>query len=413
VKAPPQEKIAASAATSDEPTTLVSSEPSEVAAKMVAEDAQIGSTLRGRPPVRAASVPPAPPPGQSGLTPLPTPPPVLTPAPVLIPQQIRHTPPPTEPSEMTPLPPPMPLEARSQVTPLPPPPVSVLPERFEPPSPAPVPSASRDDTTGAIIRTPAPIAEPARARKSASRTLIIVLAILVVAAGGYIAFVRFVQTREPAVTRGSGDGSGSGSSPPAVVKIDAAPVAKIVPPDAAPAPIAIDAAVIAQAPPVDAAPIAQVVPDAAAAPTPTDGKLTITSDPPGADVYLDGSKKGVTPIDLPATGDRHKLALVMAGRKLFRQEIDGAGKVEAKLEPADVLRGEGGIKVLKCKDPHRFYIIVDGKQTGQFCPNEDKRISVRQGDHVVEIYDPVTETTTPHKVSVQQTHSSVRLYISQ
>jgi hypothetical protein len=42
-----------------------------------------------------------------------------------------------------------------------------------------------------------------------------------------------------------------------------------------------------------------------------------------------------------------------------------------------------------------------------FCPTD--RIHVTVGDHVVEIYDALSDDTTAHKVPVRDTHHSVRI----
>src|SRR5690606_11858691 len=77
--------------------------------------------------------------------------------------------------------------------------------------------------------------------------------------------------------------------------------------------------------PVDAA---EVVAIAAtdAGPAPTDAPaavavagdtLTIASTPPGARVYVDGADTGVTPLELPASPDRHTIALLLPGHELY------------------------------------------------------------------------------------------------
>src|SRR5262249_13050536 len=156
----------------------------------------------------------------------------------------------------------------------------------------------------------------------------------------------------------------------------------------APAPAPAPAPVPAPAP--APAPVPTPVPAPAPAPAPaTDAKLLIVSRPAGADVYLDGASKGRTPLELPATRDHHKLALLLPGHKLVRTDIDGRGQVELELEPAQKLKGPAGIKVVRCAARNRFYVIVDGVHTGLFCPTE--RINVEVGDHTVELYDALSD----------------------
>ena len=219
---------------------------------------------------------------------------------------------------------------------------------------------------------------------------------------------------------------------PIVQKPDAAatpaPAAAPVPvaaPDAAPAPAPApvaapppDAAVVEIAPPVEPPTPPPTPPPPPPTPppvttsvvaTPTeDGKLIIVSSPPGAVVYLDGAPKGKSPVELPASGDRHKLALLLEGYKLARIDISGKGKVEVPLEQAEKFKGPAGVKV-RCKARNRYYIIVDGRHTGRVCPTE--RINVDLGDHVVEVYDALSDNSTAHQVPVRDTHFSVRISV--
>jgi hypothetical protein len=192
-------------------------------------------------------------------------------------------------------------------------------------------------------------------------------------------------------------------------------VAAALPPDAAPAKSAA-----APPPPAkpDAGAPAVAVASSAPAPAPTqlvappssDGKLLVATTPAGAVVYLDGAAKGHTPLDLPATGDKHKLAIVLEGYKLHRVEVNGGAHLDVKLEPVEKRKGPAGIKVV-CSSSKRHYIIIDGEHTGLFCPNQD-RINVELGEHTVEVYDLVTDATQTQKVNVVETHNSLRVKIS-
>ncbi|MFH0903242.1 MAG: serine/threonine-protein kinase [Pseudomonadota bacterium] len=143
---------------------------------------------------------------------------------------------------------------------------------------------------------------------------------------------------------------------------------------------------------------------------PDSDRLLVESEPAGAMVYIDGALKGKTPLELPATGDSHKLALVMEGRKLHRAEIQGQGRISVTLAPAGKLSGPAGIKV-RCRSRNRFYIIIDGVDTGLFCPTE--RIDTTLGEHTVEIYDPVSDVVTTHRLQVKQTHNSERVRVDE
>lgn len=151
--------------------------------------------------------------------------------------------------------------------------------------------------------------------------------------------------------------------------------------------------------PIDAAP-----PDAAPPPT----ELTISSRPPGATVYLDGTRVGQTPVELEATTDRHRLALILAGHELHTGEIPGGGSVEVELAEVTPSGGRGGIKV-RCRKKNRYYALIDGRDSGQLCPTE--RIGVPLGKHAVEIYDPITDTRRRFEVRVKQSRRSTRVRV--
>jgi hypothetical protein len=127
-------------------------------------------------------------------------------------------------------------------------------------------------------------------------------------------------------------------------------------------------------------------------------------------VYLDGAAKGRTPLELAGSGDRHRLALLLPGHKLHKSEVAGGGRVELRLDPVAKPKGPAGIKVL-CKSKDRFYITVDGLETGMVCPTD--RIGVPLGKHTVEIYDAVSDAASTHNLEVRETHNSVRLKLEE
>jgi hypothetical protein len=142
-------------------------------------------------------------------------------------------------------------------------------------------------------------------------------------------------------------------------------------------------------------------------PGPSD-KLTIRSEPKRAKVYLDGSPIGKSPITIDATADSHRLALILPGHKLYTATIDGSGVVDVALQEVTPTAGSAGIKV-RCNNKNRYYVFVDGADTGQLCPTE--RLGVEIGEHVVEVYDPVSETRSEFRVQVKQTRNSLRVRV--
>jgi hypothetical protein len=242
---------------------------------------------------------------------------------------------------------------------------------------------------------------PERRGGGVLRALFLLLLLGGLAAGGYFGYLHFVapalqeaelERAAPATHADAGAtaaAAAANSSAPASAPFDAG----------APAATPFDAGAIAVAsntPPHDATP----------GPAGT-GRLRIESQPKGAKVYLDGTLVGRTPIDQEPTGDRHRVALLHAGHKLHTSELRG-GKLSVTLEEVTPSNGPAGIKV-RCRQKNRYYVIVDGADTGQLCPTE--RIGVELGAHTVEIYDPVTDERRAFQIQIDQTRLSHRIRV--
>lgn len=232
-----------------------------------------------------------------------------------------------------------------------------------------------------------------------------------VAAGTGVAVVTMAPAAVPATAPATAPAVPSSPPPPAVAgpADTPAPPAAIASVDAAGAKEGAGASPPgdpAATPPPVAVPVAAA--PAPAAPAVADGALVIESQPPGAAVFLDGAELGVTPVQVAASGDRHRLALVLPGHDLYLAEIDGRGRHAATLAEVAPPDGPAGIKV-KCKDAQRYYVFVDGRPTGQLCPTE--RIGVPLGGHVVEVYDLVSEARRQYRAQVRETRVSVRVRV--
>jgi serine/threonine-protein kinase len=282
------------------------------------------------------------------------------------------------------------------------------------------PTASTGPASILISEDAMTVARPKVAARSraAPRALLVIALFAAAGGGGYFAFRHFVAEKtsakaaptpplQPEPSPGGRAVADAGAAQViAPVAIDAAVPAVAVGavPDAAPAVVLTG--------PADGSPIGSAgPPDAGTAlvtPPPPAGSIRFESDPPGALVYIDGAAKGKTPLELPATGDAHKVAFVLPGHKLFRGDIDAAGRVVrqtlAKIEPP--AEGPGRIKV-RCKTKDRLYIIVNGQETGELCPSE--RIYTPLGEITLELYDPVTDASNTHKVMVKPSSGSQRI----
>lgn len=349
---------------------------------------------------------------------------------------IAPSPPVAQPPAPTPAPTPAPVPTLQT------PPVALAPPSAAIPKGMNPPSQRRRPPRPSFAETPPP-PEPEISIERPRRSLglpFFILGVAVIAAGAYLVYDQVIAT-PPAPRAAKGIDAAPGTAAAAAVHIpasgpdaapaavtvaipDAAPVAVAVP-DAAPVAVAVPAPVPVAAPPPppdaapppppppavpDAAPAAAATPAAPTAPAP-EGRLLVTSSPAGAAVYLDGAPKGRAPVEIPASNDHHKLAVLLAGYKLARRDIQGSGRYDIELEKAPKLKGPAGIK-LKCRTRDRYYIIVDGQHTGMFCPNE-QRINVELGDHVVEVYDALSDDSTVHQVPVRETHNSIRITIEE
>ncbi len=273
-----------------------------------------------------------------------------------------------------------------------------------PPPPAPRPPMMPAGSPGSgVLRAmnDAP-PRPKLASSGALRFAAVFLIIAALGGGGYLVVRSFVTGQdEPKLAGGARADAGLAAFVPGP-RADAAPlVAEGARTDAGGA-AAVGPGIT---PPPPGAPDAGAT--GAQAPPPPDGVLRFESNPPGATVYLDGAVKGKTPFEMPASGDRHKLALILPGHSLHRSEIDGNGLVKVDLPAVVAGAGPGKIKV-RCKTRNRLYVIVNGAPTGEICPTE--RIQTPIGEVTVETYDPVTDSSRTHKVMVlKKTGGSLRV----
>lgn len=144
-------------------------------------------------------------------------------------------------------------------------------------------------------------------------------------------------------------------------------------------------------------------------PSATSDKLVISSKPSGARVFIDGADQGTTPLKLAGSADRHTMVLLLPNHDLYVGEVDGHGVFDISLKAVTPTGGHAGIKVIKCKQKERYYVYVDGAPTGMTCPTE--RIDTVVGNHVVEVYDIVTDSRRKFDVYVKDERLSARVRI--
>jgi hypothetical protein len=251
---------------------------------------------------------------------------------------------------------------------------------------------------------------PAEPKRGTSRWLIGIAVLALLGAGGLFGYQELIAKDSAAEPPRRAAKPKPKPDPVPAATIDAGTVVAIADPDPDPAPDPDPDPDPDPTPDPEADPEADPDPDGPdPIPEPApDGKLVIESTPRGAAIYLDGTKVGTTPQTVDATDDEHQLALILAGHKLHTESILGAGRVAATLEEVTPPNGRAGIKV-RCRKKNRYYVLLDGEDTGQLCPTE--RLGVSLGEHVVEIYDPVTDTRSKFNAKVEQTRLSLRVRV--
>lgn len=270
------------------------------------------------------------------------------------------------------------------------------------PPPPPVPTAPIMSPDPEAPPPIAPVMSPGSAapvRRGVPRALVYAAIAMVVGAAGFFTFTLLSASDVdgPTVAKAATT-DGAGQPEPNTRIAPVAPVVDAAPPDEPGNALLAASGDAALAEPNDSKP-------------PTAGssdKLEVASEPSGAKVYLDGTLVGTTPVHLDASPDRHRLALILPGYALYTGDIDGSGIFKIDLHEVTPPEGPGGIKV-RCKKTNRYYVFIDGKPVGQLCPSE--RIGVSKGQHVVEIYDPITDARRAFNVDVVDTRLSLRIRV--
>jgi hypothetical protein len=112
--------------------------------------------------------------------------------------------------------------------------------------------------------------------------------------------------------------------------------------------------------------------------------LYITSDPPGADVFINGAKQsGQTPVTLPLAAGQYNLVLRMQGHDPYVGEVQVKENVQTQLHTKLNERSTGHIAWAQVRtDPPGAEIFVDGNSTGRFTP---ARQELSAGTHIVNL----------------------------
>jgi hypothetical protein len=131
------------------------------------------------------------------------------------------------------------------------------------------------------------------------------------------------------------------------------------------------------------------------------GHLIAETVPPGAMVWVDGVLKGKTFADIVVGEGGHRIVLVAAGHRMFRDVVDTSrgAIVRRTLAPIDPpIHGNGFIDV-ECQTHGKFPVLLDEEETGLLCPA--KMLPTATGKHLVGIFVPQERRTVSVETTVE------------
>jgi len=133
--------------------------------------------------------------------------------------------------------------------------------------------------------------------------------------------------------------------------------------------------------------------------------VSIASRPAGASVWVNGTERGRTPLQVRVQPGLAHVALVLAGHAsatvdLMAREGSEVSKELQAVEPP--LTGEARFRA-ECSTPGKLPIVIDGKETGVLCPFS--RLRVDPGVHKIGLFVPALGKVHEKEVTL---HTGVR-----
>jgi serine/threonine protein kinase len=131
------------------------------------------------------------------------------------------------------------------------------------------------------------------------------------------------------------------------------------------------------------------------------GHLIAETVPPGAMVWVDGVLKGKTFADIVVGEGGHRIVLVAAGHRMFRDVVDTSqgAIIRRTLVPIEPpTHGNGSIAV-DCRTSGKLPILLDEEETGLLCPT--KMLPTTAGKHLVGIFVPQERRTLSVETTVE------------
>lgn len=142
------------------------------------------------------------------------------------------------------------------------------------------------------------------------------------------------------------------------------------------------------------------VPDPDHPPARVPGRLFLDTSPTGAEVWIDGSARGKSPVDLALGPGSHRMVAIKAGYLMWRAVYDTTGGEFARreLQPVNPPIAGNAFLAVDCPAANRFPIVVDDEETGLLCPVA--RLPVAAGKHSVGIFVPARRATVAVEIEV-------------
>jgi len=135
-------------------------------------------------------------------------------------------------------------------------------------------------------------------------------------------------------------------------------------------------------------------------PTRVPGHLFLDTSPSQAAVWVDGTLRGQTPVDLVVGAGVHRVVIIKAGYRMLQATFDTTRGDFARrgLQRAGYPGFGDGALELWCEHGDLYPVILDDEETGLLCPVS--RLPVASGNHHVGLYVPAKRAVVAVEVVV-------------
>ncbi|HTY28118.1 MAG TPA: PEGA domain-containing protein, partial [Mycobacterium sp.] len=135
-------------------------------------------------------------------------------------------------------------------------------------------------------------------------------------------------------------------------------------------------------------------------PTRIPNHLFLDTSPSQADVWVDGTLRGKTPVDLVAGPGSHRVVVIRAGYLMIQAVFDTTLGAYARrgLQRASPPHFGDAFLDVQCGIPNRYPVLLDDEETGLICPVS--MLPVTSGKHTVGIFVPARRASASVEVTV-------------